>query len=42
VLARVIGMLAARAQAPIDKLDDALLVGRHGRRALPDHARTGT
>jgi serine/threonine-protein kinase RsbW len=26
VLSRVIGMLAARAQAPIDRLDDALLV----------------
>ena len=39
VLSRVIGMLAARAQCPIDRLDDALLVadaiaakgGRYGR-----------
>ena len=42
VLTRVIGMLAARAQCPIDRLDDALLaadtVAAHG----PDHARNGS
>src|SRR3982751_1643855 len=27
VLSRVVGMLAARAQCPVDRLDDALLVG---------------
>ena len=26
VLSRVVGMLAARAQCPIDRLDDALLI----------------
>jgi hypothetical protein len=42
VLTRVIGMLAARAQCPIDRLDDALLVAdtlaAHG----PDHTLNGT
>jgi hypothetical protein len=41
VLSRVIGMLAARAQCPIDRLDDALLVAdtiaAHG----PDYALDG-
>ncbi len=42
VLARVIGMLAARAQAPIDKLDDALLVADTVAAHGPDHGRDGT
>ena len=43
VLGRVVGMLAARAQCPIDRLDDALLVDRRGRRARADaHAPTAT
>jgi serine/threonine-protein kinase RsbW len=41
VLGRVIGMLAARADAPVDRLDDVLLVSdaiaAHG----PSHARDG-
>jgi len=41
VLARVIGMLAARAQAPIDKLDDALLVADTVAAHGPDYARNG-
>jgi hypothetical protein len=38
VLARVVGMLAARAQCPVDRLDDALLVAD----ALAAHAQTHT
>jgi serine/threonine-protein kinase RsbW len=42
VLGRVVGMLAARAQCPIDRLDDALLltdaVSAHARR----HTKNGT
>ena len=41
VLGRVVGMLAARADAPVDRLDDVLLVSdaiaAHG----PSHARDG-
>ena len=36
VLARVVGMLAARAQCPVDRLDDALLVAD----ALAAHGQT--
>jgi hypothetical protein len=42
VLTRVIGMLAARAQCPIDKLDDALLVADTVAAHSPDHATNGT
>ncbi len=42
VLTRVIGMLAARAQCPIDRLDDALLVADTVAAVSPDHARNGT
>lgn len=42
VLTRVIGMLAARAQCPIDKLDDALLVADTVAAHAPDHAIDGT
>jgi serine/threonine-protein kinase RsbW len=38
VLARVVGMLAARAQCPVDRLDDALLVAD----ALAAHAQSHT
>jgi serine/threonine-protein kinase RsbW len=41
VLTRVIGMLAARAQCPIDRLDDALLVADTVAAHSPDHARDG-
>jgi serine/threonine-protein kinase RsbW len=42
VLTRVIGMLAARAQCPIDRLDDALLVADTVAAHSPDHAVGGT
>ena len=42
VLTRVIGMLAARAQCPIDRLDDALLVADTVAAHSPDHAINGT
>ncbi len=42
VLTRVIGMLAARAQCPIDRLDDALLVADTVAAHSPDHAKDGT
>ena len=42
VLTRVIGMLAARAQCPIDRLDDALLVADTVAAHGPDHALNGT
>jgi hypothetical protein len=42
VLSRVIGMLAARAQCPIDRLDDALLVADTVAAHAPDHAIDGT
>ncbi len=41
VLTRVIGMLAARAQCPIDRLDDALLVADTVAAHSPDHAVDG-
>ena len=42
VLSRVIGMLAARAQCPIDRLDDALLVADTVAAHGPDHALNGS
>ena len=42
VLTRVIGMLAARAQCPIDRLDDALLVADTVAAHSPDHTVNGT
>ena len=42
VLTRVLGMLAARAQCPIDKLDDALLVADTVAAVSPDHTKNGT
>jgi len=42
VLTRVIGMLAARAQCPIDRLDDALLVADTVAAYSPDHAADGS
>jgi serine/threonine-protein kinase RsbW len=42
VLTRVIGMLAARAQCPIDRLDDALLVADAVAAHGPDHTENGT
>ena len=42
VLTRVIGMLAARAQCPIDRLDDALLVADTVAAVAPDHTVNGT
>ena len=42
VLTRVIGMLAARAQCPIDRLDDALLVADTVAAHSPDHALDGS
>ena len=41
VLTRVIGMLAARAQFPIDRLDDALLVADTIAAHSPDYALDG-
>ena len=40
VLGRVVGMLAARAQCPIDRLDDALLLTDAVAAHAPDHAPT--
>ena len=42
VLTRVIGMLAARAQCPIDRLDDALLVADAVAAHGPEFTRDGT
>ena len=42
VLTRVIGMLAARAQAPIDRLDDALLVADAVAAHSPEDSTDGT
>src|SRR5688500_14241352 len=42
VLSRVIGMLAARGQCPIDRLDDALLVADTVAAHGPDHTLNGT
>jgi serine/threonine-protein kinase RsbW len=41
VLGRVVGMLAARAQAPIDRLDDALLLTDAVAAHAPGHADEG-
>ena len=42
VLTRVLGMLAARAQCPIDRLDDALLVADTVAAVSADHTVNGT
>jgi len=42
VLTRVIGMLGARAQAPIDRLDDAFVVADTVAAHSPDHTLNGT
>jgi serine/threonine-protein kinase RsbW len=42
VLGRVVGMLAARAQCPIDRLDDALLVTDAVSAHAPKHTTNGT
>jgi hypothetical protein len=39
VLSRVVGMLAARAQCPVDRLDDALLVADAIAAHAPGHSR---
>jgi hypothetical protein len=41
VLARVVGMLAARAQCPVDRLDDALLVADAIAAHAPAHSADG-
>jgi serine/threonine-protein kinase RsbW len=41
ILGRVVGMLAARAQCPIDRLDDALLITDAVAAHAPDHAIDG-
>jgi hypothetical protein len=41
VLGRVVGMLAARAQCPIDRLDDAMLLTDAVAAHAPGHARDG-
>jgi hypothetical protein len=41
VLGRVVGMLAARAQCPIDRLDDAMLLTDAVAAHAPRHARDG-
>ena len=41
VLSRVVGMLAARAQCPVDRLDDALLVADAIAAHAPDHSDDG-
>ena len=41
VLSRVVGMLAARAQCPIDRLDDAILLTDAVAAHAPVHARDG-
>ena len=42
VLSRVVGMLAARAQCPIDRLDDAMLLTDAVAAHAPVHTRNGT
>ena len=42
VLSRVVGMLAARAQCPIDRLDDALLLTDAVAAHAPNHTLDGT
>jgi serine/threonine-protein kinase RsbW len=41
VLSRVVGMLAARAQCPVDRLDDALLVADAIAAHAPEHSTDG-
>jgi hypothetical protein len=41
VLSRVIGMVAARAQCPVDRLDDALLIADAVAAAAPRHTASG-
>jgi serine/threonine-protein kinase RsbW len=41
VLSRVVGMLAARAQCPVDRLDDALLVADAIAAHAPGHSTDG-
>jgi hypothetical protein len=41
VLSRVVGMLAARAQCPVDRLDDALLVADAIAAHAPGHSTNG-
>lgn len=41
VLTRVVGMLAARAQCPVDRLDEALLVADAIAAHAPAHSRDG-
>jgi hypothetical protein len=41
VLSRVVGMLAARAQCPVDRLDDALLVADAVAAHAPAHSDNG-
>lgn len=41
VLSRVVGMLAARAQCPVDRLDDALLVADAIAAHAPSHSTDG-
>jgi serine/threonine-protein kinase RsbW len=41
ILTRVVGMLAARAQCPIDRLDDALMITDAIAAHAPDHAING-
>jgi len=38
VLSRVVGMLAARAHCPVDRLDDALLIADAIAAAAPEHS----
>ena len=42
VLARVVGMLAARADLPVDRLDDAVLVADSIAACAPAYVRNGT
>lgn len=42
VLGRVVGMLAARANCPVDRLDDALLITDAVAAHAPDHSASGT
>lgn len=42
VLSRVVGMLAARALCPVDRLDDALLIADAIAAHAPDHTIDGT
>jgi hypothetical protein len=42
VLRRVVGMFAARADLPLDRLDDAVLVADVGAARAPAHVKAGT